>query len=178
LAFVLISEAQNRDHDEREPNGREPDGRKPNDRESNDRDPNGRNPNGRDRPRRKWGQKKIFDDSCLPSNCDGIGFSILIETNATCPTNVTLKEIESQAVKKNEFCEAQNSKVCTYCVKIEFQVTSNECQMNKPEKCEKPKDIKNGQCSCSSTRYYGNHWNYGGGYYGWWIPFKWGVRSV
>ena len=86
LAFVLVSEAQNRgrgqnkDGDDREPNDREPNGREPNDRE-----PNGRNPNGRDRPRRIWGrrlsekfQKKIFDDSCLPSNCDGIGFSILI----------------------------------------------------------------------------------------------------
>merc|ERR1719447_1834282 len=104
IAFVIISEAQiqgrNKVRNDRKLNG-------------------GRNPNSRDRPRRKWGgpKNKFFDNSCKPLNCDGFGFSILVENNATCPTNVTLKEIKSQGVERNEFCEPENSKVCTYCVK-------------------------------------------------------------
>ena len=53
----------------------------------------------------------------------------------------------------------QNSKVCTYCVKIEYKVNQASCEMAKPETCDDPKDLKNGKCMCVESRY-------GGYYYG------------
>ena len=57
----------------------------------------------------------------------------------------------------------QNSKVCTYCVKIEYKVNQASCEMTKPETCDDPKDLKNGQCMCPESRWYGfyGYPNYG-----------------
>ena len=62
----------------------------------------------------------------------------------------------------------QNAKVCTYCVKIEYKVNQASCEMTKPEICDDPKDLKNGQCICVESRYrgYGGYGGYGRGYGG------------
>ena len=58
----------------------------------------------------------------------------------------------------------QNSKVCTYCVKIEYKVNQASCEMAKPETCDDPNDLKNGKCTCVESRYRG--YGYGGYGYG------------
>ena len=60
----------------------------------------------------------------------------------------------------------QNSKVCTYCVKIEYKVNQASCEMTKPEICDDPRDLKNGQCMCVESRY-GRGYGYGGYRGGW-----------
>ena len=54
--------------------------------------------------------------------------------------------------QKSNLLSFQNSKVCTYCVKIQYDVTGNECTMIKPDTCERPKDIKNGSCACTEAK--------------------------
>merc|ERR1712203_152458 len=46
---------------------------------------------------------KFFDDSCLPTDCDGLGFSMLVASDAACPTNMTLEQLEKEGVAKKDF---------------------------------------------------------------------------
>ena len=48
---------------------------------------------------------KFFDDSCLPTDCDGLGFSMLVASDAPCPTNMTLEQLEKEGVAKKDFCK-------------------------------------------------------------------------
>ena len=49
---------------------------------------------------------KFFDDSCLP-DCDGLGFSMLVASDAACPTNMTLEQLEKEGVAKKDFCKPE-----------------------------------------------------------------------
>ena len=66
---------------------------------------------GRDRQGGKKGGRpakfkaKFFDDSCLPTDCDGLGFSMLVASDAPCPTNMTLEQLEKEGVAKKDFCK-------------------------------------------------------------------------
>merc|ERR1712203_895891 len=122
-----------------------------------DRQPEG----GKKEGRPAKSKSKFFDDSCLP-DCDGLGFAMLVASDAACPSNMTLEQLEKEGVAKKDFCKPENSKVCTYCVKIEYKVNQASCEMTKPETCDNPKDLKNGQCMCVQSRYYG--YGYGRGY--------------
>ena len=63
-------------------------------------------------------------------------------------------------------------------MKMEYKVNQASCEMTKPETCDDPKDLKNGQCMCVESRYgyfghgyghhygYGNPWAYHGHHYG------------
>ena len=50
---------------------------------------------------------KFFDDSCLPTDCDGLGFSMLVASDAACPTNMTLEQLEKEGVAKKDFCKPE-----------------------------------------------------------------------
>ena len=50
---------------------------------------------------------KFFDDSCLPTDCDGLGFSMLVASDAACPTNMTLEQLEKEGVAKQDFCKPE-----------------------------------------------------------------------
>merc|ERR1711981_1257944 len=149
LALILIAEAQPR-RDTPAGNGRP---RPLPDRYRRDRQ--------KGRGRRKGGfMKKFFDDSCLPTDCTGnnmFGFSMLV--NETCPiwpseiSKENFKTFKEAAAKKSEFCDPQNSKVCTYCVQVVKKplqlnlISNDELTMTKPETCVKPKDLKSGTCA-------------------------------
>merc|ERR1712083_44711 len=106
--------------------------------------------------------KKFFSDSCRP-DCgeDEKGFSVLVASNAECITNfgnrTALKAFKKDvAVRPKNFCDAENTRVCTYCVEFNAwppTLVSNEvCEMTKPETCEKPTDLKEADCVCDATR--------------------------
>merc|ERR1712051_720674 len=121
-------------------------------------------------------ESKFFDDSCLP-DCDGLGFAMLVASDAACPTNMTLEQLEEEGVAKKDFCKPENSKVCTYCVEIEFKVNQASYKMTKPETCDDPKDLKNGKCVQSKYWYYGSSYEYSGyygGYRGYGRGYYWG----
>ena len=49
---------------------------------------------------------KFFDDSCLP-DCDGLGYAMLVASDAACPTNMTLEQLEKEGVAKKDFCKPE-----------------------------------------------------------------------
>ena len=51
-------------------------------------------------------KSKFFDDSCLP-DCDGLGYAMLVASDAACPTNMTLEQLEKEGVAKKDFCKPE-----------------------------------------------------------------------
>lgn len=52
-----------------------------------------------------------------------------------------------------QFCDANLTKVCTYCIDDEFlgalvALNGFECEVTKPKNCNGPKDLKFGKCKC------------------------------
>ena len=62
-------------------------------------------------------ESKFFDDSCLP-DCDGLGFAMLVASDAACPTNMTLEQLEKEGVAKKDFCKPEVCKHFSFHIHI------------------------------------------------------------